>query len=136
VAAALPPSRRLTLVELDPRLARVLAVRFPHAQVICGDAVDFLSRGRGAEIDVLLSNLPAAVNEVVVELLPRLPFRTAVLALGQAAVVPPIPSSASEDVGTAAAAGLFWEDRGLLAGTDFRPVQPAPSRLVRVRRRG
>ena len=112
VAAALPPSVSLTLVELDPRYAAELRRRFPGAAVVEGDALELAAR---LPCDVLLGNLPHDVTDRLLPLLPRLEFRTAVLSTSPDAV-PPLP----------------WTEVTRTSGADFVPFQPAESRIVRI----
>jgi 16S rRNA A1518/A1519 N6-dimethyltransferase RsmA/KsgA/DIM1 with predicted DNA glycosylase/AP lyase activity len=81
VARELPRSRSLTLVELDDRLFGYLRQNVPHANVVQGDALEIIST---MSFDVLIGNLPHMVTESLLKMIPRLSFRTAVLAVGEA----------------------------------------------------
>jgi 16S rRNA A1518/A1519 N6-dimethyltransferase RsmA/KsgA/DIM1 with predicted DNA glycosylase/AP lyase activity len=114
VAAALPPCASLTLVELDPRYAAELRRRFPGAVVVEGDA---LVVAEDLPCDVLLGNLPHDVTDRLLPMLPRLPFRTAVLSVGEH--TDPVP-------------GFGWTEITTTSGEDFVPPQPVVSRIVRI----
>src|ERR1700733_9357298 len=81
VARELPRSRSLTLVELDDRLLVHLRQNVPHAKIVQGDALEII---RTMPFNVLIGNLPHAVTESLLKILPALSFRTAVLAVGEA----------------------------------------------------
>ena len=53
VAGHLPPSRSLTVVELDARFTEILKKNVPQARVIQGDALTVITR---LQCDVLISN--------------------------------------------------------------------------------
>lgn len=121
VAAWVPECRTLTVVELDERLVELLRENVPRARVVQGDALELVQQ---IPCDVLLSNLPTVVTEALIrDVLPRLSFRTAVLAVGQATDLASLgPGYSCSEVAT-------------ITGEDFRPPQPSISRLVRVSRR-
>jgi 16S rRNA A1518/A1519 N6-dimethyltransferase RsmA/KsgA/DIM1 with predicted DNA glycosylase/AP lyase activity len=117
VARALPRSRSLTVVELDKRLIGFLRQNVPHAKVLQGDALEII---RSISFDVLIGNLPNAVTESLLMLMPSLPFRTAILAVGE-----------STDLDKLGAA-FTWSEITRITGDDFLPPQPSVSRIVRV----
>jgi 16S rRNA A1518/A1519 N6-dimethyltransferase RsmA/KsgA/DIM1 with predicted DNA glycosylase/AP lyase activity len=119
VARCLPPCASLTLVELDPRFAARLREAFPAARVIEGDA---LAAVRELESDVLVGNLPHAVTDRLLAILPELPFRTAVLSASPAAPL------------DALGPGFAWSEVTTTTGDDFVPPQPSISRIVRITR--
>ena len=119
VARHIPPCRSLTLVELDPALARDLTTAFPHARVIEADAVAALPT---LTVDVLLTNLPHYLTAAIIDVVADLPFRVAVMAVradGEVAV--PAALRATEVVH--------------LDADDFSPPQPFTSTVIRVVRR-
>lgn len=120
VARHVPTCRSLTVVELDARLISALRREVPRAEVIQGDA---LQLARTLPHDVLIGNLPNAVTEVLVDVLPKLPFRTAVLAVGQRTDFSRVGSTFDIDEVTT------------ITGDDFSPPQPSTSRIVRLARR-
>lgn len=117
VARVLPASRSLTVIELDARFFKFLRENVPHATVIQADAMEMIP---AASSDVLIANLPHAVTESLIRLLPRLPFRTAVMAMSEATDL--------DQLGPAFA----WSEVTLITGDDFAPPQPSVSRVVRV----
>jgi 16S rRNA A1518/A1519 N6-dimethyltransferase RsmA/KsgA/DIM1 with predicted DNA glycosylase/AP lyase activity len=117
VARALPKSRSLTVVELDQRLTGFLRENVPHARVLQGDALEII---QGISFDVLISNLPHAVTESLLRLLPALSFRTAVLSVGESASLDSLGS------------GFSWSEVTRTTGQDFLPPQPSVSRIVKV----
>jgi 16S rRNA A1518/A1519 N6-dimethyltransferase RsmA/KsgA/DIM1 with predicted DNA glycosylase/AP lyase activity len=76
VARALPPCASLTLIELDGRFTDIIRANVPNAHVIQGDGLALL---QSIICDVLLSNLPTSLTESLIDLLPSIPFRTAVI---------------------------------------------------------
>ena len=116
VARHIPPCRSLTLVELDPALARDLAAAFPYGQVIQADAVVTLP---ALTFDVLLTNLPHYLTPAALEILAAMPFRVAVLAV-------------RADVELAVPPVLRATEVVPLHATDFTPTQPFASRVIRV----
>jgi 16S rRNA A1518/A1519 N6-dimethyltransferase RsmA/KsgA/DIM1 with predicted DNA glycosylase/AP lyase activity len=117
VARVLPPSRSLTVIELDVRFIRFLRENVPHAMVLQGDALEII---QGISFDVLIGNLPHAVTESLIRLLPRLSFRTAVMAVSE--------STDLDQLGSA----FSWSEVTRITGDDFAPSQPSVSRVVRV----
>jgi 16S rRNA A1518/A1519 N6-dimethyltransferase RsmA/KsgA/DIM1 with predicted DNA glycosylase/AP lyase activity len=119
VAECVPSCQRLTVIEYDINLVPCLRKRVPHAQVIQGDALVFLPTLR---CDVLLSNLPSRLTAPLVDLLPRLGFRLAVITV----------SSIDE---LAALERVFEiESVTVLEPDDFRPRQSARAEIARVAR--
>jgi methylase of polypeptide subunit release factors len=117
VARALPESRSLTLVELDAKFIEFLRENVPHATVLQGDALEIVKR---ASFDVLIGNLPHAVTESLLKLIPGLSFRTAVLSVGESTDLDSLNS------------GFSWSEVTRTTGDDFLPPQQSVSRLVRV----
>ena len=117
VARALPQCKSLTVVELDERLTGFLRQNVPHATVLQGEALNLVQT---LSFDVLIGNLPYAVTESLLELMPRLPFRVAVLVVSE---------SADLDV---LGRGFSWSEVTRTTGDDFLPPQPSVSRIVRV----
>jgi hypothetical protein len=117
VARAIPKSRSLTVVELDKRLIGFLRQNVPHATVLQGDALEII---RSISFDVLIGNLPNAVTESLLMLMPGLSFRTAVLTVGE--------STDLDKLGPA----FSWSEVTRITGDDFLPPQPSVSRIVRV----
>jgi 16S rRNA A1518/A1519 N6-dimethyltransferase RsmA/KsgA/DIM1 with predicted DNA glycosylase/AP lyase activity len=121
VARALPHCGSLTVVELDGRLIGRLRENVPDARIIHGDALAVI---REVTCDVLISNLPNKITESLLDVLPEIPFRTAVLTVGKSADL--------------AGMGQTFEcaEVTTISGSDFVPPQPGASRIVRVTRRG
>jgi hypothetical protein len=117
VARALPKSRSLTVAELDKRLIGFLRQNVPHAKVLQGDALEIIQE---VPFDVLIGNLPNAVTESLLELVPGLSFRTAILAIGE--------STDLDQLGCA----FSWSEVTRITGDDFLPPQPSVSRIVKV----
>ena len=117
VARELPRARSLTVVEFDSRLLRFLQRNVPYAQVIHGDALKIVST---ISFDVLIGNLPHRVTESLLEILPRLSFRTAVLSVGESADLDRLRP------------GLIWSEVATITGDDFLPPQSGISRLIKV----
>jgi 16S rRNA A1518/A1519 N6-dimethyltransferase RsmA/KsgA/DIM1 with predicted DNA glycosylase/AP lyase activity len=117
VARALPRSRSLTVVELDDRLLAHLRRNVPHANVVQGDALEIIST---MSFDVLIGNLPHRVTEALLQVMPALSFRTAVLAVGE-----------TTDLGQLGTA-FSWSEVTRITGNDFVPPQSGVSRIVRV----
>jgi 16S rRNA A1518/A1519 N6-dimethyltransferase RsmA/KsgA/DIM1 with predicted DNA glycosylase/AP lyase activity len=117
VARVLPPCRSLTVVELDSRLIGYLRENVPHASVVQGDALEVIQH---ASFDVLIGNLPHAVTDSLLKLLPGLSFRTAVMAVST--------SSDLDQLGPA----FSWSEVTRITGDDFVPPQASVSRIVRV----
>jgi 16S rRNA A1518/A1519 N6-dimethyltransferase RsmA/KsgA/DIM1 with predicted DNA glycosylase/AP lyase activity len=121
VARALPESRSLTVVELDGRLIGPLRQNVPRAKVIQGDALEIVQT---ISFDVLIGNLPHAVTESLLKLIPSLAFRTAILAVGE--------STDLDSLGS----GFSWSEVARITGDDFVPPQVSVSRIVRLGRTG
>jgi hypothetical protein len=117
VARELPESRSLAVAELDERLIGFLQQNVPHAKILQGDALEIVQK---VSFDVLISNLPNSVTESLLKLLPRLSFRTAVLAVGE--------SASLDQLGH----GFSWSEITRITGSDFLPPQPSVSRIVKV----
>ena len=117
VARELPRARSLTVVEFDSRLLRFLQRNVPDAHVIHGDALKVVST---MSFDVLIGNLPHRVTESLLEILPRLSFRTAVLSVGESADLDRLRP------------GLIWSEVATITGDDFLPPQSSISRLIKV----
>ena len=120
VAATLPPCR-LTLVELEPRLARSLRKRFPNATVLQEDALVVLER---LQADVILSNLPHALTTDILKILSRKTFKQALVAV-----------HAEDDVAALSRllAGRYRLESVLtLEKVDFTPTQPFRSLVLKV----
>jgi 16S rRNA A1518/A1519 N6-dimethyltransferase RsmA/KsgA/DIM1 with predicted DNA glycosylase/AP lyase activity len=117
VARKLPVSRSLTVIEFDERLIGFLRQNVPHANVMQGNALEIIQR---VWFDVLIGNLPHAVTESLLKLMPRLSFRSAVLAVGE--------STDLDQLGSA----FSWSEVTRITGDDFLPPQPSVSRIVKV----
>jgi predicted O-methyltransferase YrrM len=117
VARALPKSRSLTVIELDERLIGFLRQNVPHAKVLQGDALEIIE---SFSFDVLIGNLPNTITESLLKLMPRLSFRTAVLAVGESTDLDQLGSTFS------------WSEITRISGGDFLPPQSTVSRIVRV----
>lgn len=117
VARALSRSRSLTVIELDERFIESLSRNVPHARVLHGDALEII---QGASFDVLIGNLPHAVTESLLKLMPSLSFRTAVLSVAESADL--------DSLGP----GFSWTEVTRTTGEDFLPPQPGVSRIVKV----
>ncbi len=121
VARVLPPSASLTLVELDTRFSDLLSRNVPHATIMHGDALELLPQ---LPCDVLISNMPREPTERLLRILSELPsIRTAIIATGVAPDLAGVQTSFRTSVVTE------------ISGDDFRPPQPAVSRLVCLSRR-
>jgi predicted O-methyltransferase YrrM len=119
VAKVLPRAASLTLIELDERFTDILRSNVPHATVIQGDALAII---QNIPCDVLLSNLPRVPTKKVIELLPQLAVRTAVVATGERPNLDALRGYFTSEVVTSA------------GGTDFRPPQPVRTLLVKLSR--
>jgi 16S rRNA A1518/A1519 N6-dimethyltransferase RsmA/KsgA/DIM1 with predicted DNA glycosylase/AP lyase activity len=117
VARMVPANASLTAIELDDRLLPTLRKNVPEARVIQGDALRILPE---TPCDVLLGNLPNAVTERLLDLLPNLSFRTAVLAIAGDTVLKRISRQ------------FTIEEITTLEGDDFEPPQASRSRLVKI----
>ncbi|GAA4891023.1 rRNA adenine N-6-methyltransferase family protein [Saccharopolyspora cebuensis] len=119
VARTMPPCQSLTVVEFDRNLIDHLRRNVPHANVIHGDG---LRAARDMAFDVLVSNLPNLVTESLIDILPELSFRVAVMAVGEHADLGRLPAE------------FKVTEVATISGTDFRPAQPSVSRIVKVAR--
>jgi hypothetical protein len=117
VARVLPKSRSLTVVELDERFTEFLRRTVPHAKVMQGNALEIIQR---ISFDVLIGNLPYAVTESLLKLIPRLSFRTAILSVWESADLDSLGPEFS------------WSEVTRTTGDDFIPPQPSVSRVVKV----
>ena len=117
VARELPRSRSLTVIEFDRRLLGFLQRNVPDARLIHGDALELI---RAISFDVLIGNLPHRVTESLIEILPSLSFRTAVLSVGE--------SLDLDRLGR----GFSWSEVTRTTGDDFLPPQAVVSRIVRI----
>jgi 16S rRNA A1518/A1519 N6-dimethyltransferase RsmA/KsgA/DIM1 with predicted DNA glycosylase/AP lyase activity len=120
VASHLPPSRSLTLVELDARFTEILKKDVPQARVIQDDALAVITR---LQCDVLISNLPSSITQKVIEKLPELSVRTVVMATGD--------NNSFENVRN------YYSREFVVSvgGDDFKPPQPAQSHIIKLTRR-
>lgn len=119
VARHMPPCKTLTVIEFDRRLIDILRANAPNANVIHGEALDLVQR---VPFDVLIGNLPNVITESLIEMLPNLSFRTAVLAVGENAKLDRLPTD------------FEIAEVTTISGEDFRPSQPTVSRIVKVTR--
>ena len=117
VARKLPMSRSLTVIEFDERLIGFLRQNVPHAKVMQGNALEIIQR---LSFDVLIGNLPNVVTESLLKLIPRLSFRTAILAVSE--------STDLDQLGRA----FSWSEVTRISGDDFLPPQPSVSRIMKV----
>jgi len=120
VAAFVPPSASLTLIELDERMIPILTKRFPTARVLHGDALSLLPE---LDCDVLLSNLPGELTPELLAQLASLTCRIAVVAVGEVADADFL------------AGQVDVEKLAVLEPDDFTPAQPRSSELLRIVRR-
>jgi len=119
VARHLPSCRSLTLIELDRRLIEQLRHTVPHAVVIQGDALALLD---SLSVDVLVSNLPNRTTADLLEMLPALELRTAIVTMSEVSAREPAPP------------GYVAELVTTIGGDDFSPPQPSTSTVVRLTR--
>lgn len=117
VARSLPECESLTVVELDDRLVALLRKNAPRAHVVRGDALRVI---REIPCDVLISNLPNGVTESLLDILPEISFRTAVITVGGSADLDRLRPA------------FNWSEVTTISGDDFVPPQAAISRVVRV----
>jgi hypothetical protein len=89
----------------------------PHAKVLQGDALEIIQK---VSFDVLIGNLPNAVTESLLELVPGLSFRIAILAIGESADLNQLGGAFS------------WSEVTRITGDDFLPPQRSVSRIVKV----
>lgn len=118
VAREFPPCAQLTLVELDGRLIEPLRTAVPAADVRQGDALELLHI---ILFDVLISNLPHQVTLSVLDILPVLDFRTALITVGEGA-----------DLSQLTSAGLQHTVVTRIGGSDFSPPQESIAQVVKV----
>ena len=95
----------------------IFAENVPHANVVQGDALEII---RLMSFDVLIGNLPNAVTESLLRLIPELTFRVAVLAVGESTDLDQLEPRFS------------WAEVATVTGDDFVPPQLSVSRIVRV----
>lgn len=120
VARSIPTYGSLTVVELDDRLLEHLRSSVPGANVIQGDGLRVV---RENSFDVLFSNMPNDVTESLIDVLPELSFRVAVVAVGEDSNIDRLLSEFEVTEVTRT------------TGDDFRPSMPSTSRIIRVARR-
>lgn len=120
VARMVPTCRTLTVIELDERLIPALRRSVRHAAVLNQDGIAVLA-SRQVQADVILSNLPSRVTPSLIELLPQLQFRTAVVTAGSRESFAAFPESGVEYLTS-------------LSATDFIPPQAGESQVFVVRR--
>ena len=121
VAEHIPVCQSLTVIEYDGNLIPHLRKRVPRAHVIQGDAVRILPTVR---CDVLLSNLPWRLTPTLVELLPSLDFRVALVTVSSMDKMLPLEDSFMLELVT------------MLEPDDFWPRQTARAAVVRIVRTG
>lgn len=119
VAERVPICQSLTVIEYDANLTPHLRRRVPHAQILQGDVLAILPTVR---CDVLLSNLPSRLTSNIVELLPRLDFRVALVTVPFIDKLAPLEASFALEAVT------------VLEPDDFWPRQVARAEIVKVRR--
>ena len=119
VAEYIPACERLTVIEYDRNLIPYLRKRVPRARVIQGDALRILPT---VHCNVLLSNLPWRLTPALVELLPRLEFRVALVAVSSIDKLALLNSS------------FVLEAVTVLEPDDFRPRQMVKTAVVRITR--
>ena len=119
VAEHIPLCQGLTVIEYDVNLIPHLRKSVPHAQVIQGDALSTLAT---VPCDVLLSNLPSRLTPTLVELLPSLDFRVALVTVSSIDKLVQLDDS------------FMLEAVMVLEPDDFRPRQMARAVIVRVTR--
>lgn len=120
IAKEVPQSATLTVVELDVRLTDILQQKLPDATIMQGDGLGLI---RELPCDVLIGSLPNSATESLLEILPELAFRTAVLAVGEATDLDRLNES------------FTWSEITTITGDDFSPPQPEVSRLIKIVRR-
>jgi 16S rRNA A1518/A1519 N6-dimethyltransferase RsmA/KsgA/DIM1 with predicted DNA glycosylase/AP lyase activity len=119
VARYFPPSRSLTLVELDARFTEILKKNVPQARVIQGDALTVITE---LPCDVLISNLPSSITQKVIEKLPEMSARTVVMATGD--------NNSFEKI----CKYYSCEFVVSIGGDDFQPPQPVQSHIIKLTR--
>ena len=105
------------MIELDERLIGLLRQNAPYAKVLQGDALEVI---HGTSFDVLIGNLPHAVTESLLKLMPSLSFRTVILSVAESADLDSLSP------------GFLWSEVTRTTGDDFLPPQPSVSRIVKV----
>ncbi|MGH3854449.1 MAG: rRNA adenine N-6-methyltransferase family protein [Pseudonocardiaceae bacterium] len=116
VAEHVPVCRSLTVIEYDSGLIPHLRNRLPHARAIQGDAFAVLPTVR---LDVLVSNLPSTLTPALVELLPRLDFRVALVTVPSIDSLAPLKDS------------FTLEEIAVLEPDDFWPRQAVRAEIYR-----
>jgi 16S rRNA A1518/A1519 N6-dimethyltransferase RsmA/KsgA/DIM1 with predicted DNA glycosylase/AP lyase activity len=117
VAEQVPACRSLTVIEYDIALIPHLQKRLPRARVIQGDAFVSLPTVR---CDVLMSNLPSRLTPGLIELLPTLDFRVALITVPSIDELAPLEGS------------FGCEPVTVLEPEDFWPPQATRAEIVRV----
>lgn len=120
VAEHIPVCERLTVIEYDGNLIPHLRKRVPRAHVIQGDALFILPTVR---CDVLLSNLPWRLTPTLVEVLPTLDFRVALVTV-----------SSIDKLASLNGSFFMLEAVTVLEPDDFRPRQMASATVVKITR--
>jgi 16S rRNA A1518/A1519 N6-dimethyltransferase RsmA/KsgA/DIM1 with predicted DNA glycosylase/AP lyase activity len=119
VAEHVPVCQSLTVIEYDVNLIPHLRKRVPHARVIQDDALQILPTLR---CDVLLSNLPSKLTSTLIELLPSLEFRVALVTVS------------SIDKLVSLEGSFMFETVSVLEPDDFWPRQAERAMVVRITR--
>lgn len=125
VARMLPQDVCLTLVELDPRLCRILrrmCASRPESHVVEGDAIAWTAVHH---VDGLVCNLPWTLDEPLLEVLATLDEKDLPRALVMAAD-PRLTAARAQRL----CPRLDVRDQGLLDAEAFWPPQAEPSRLL------
>lgn len=142
VSARVPAAVPLRLVELDPRLCRVLRARLsrrPRTRVTCGDAFAVLDRALSSRARASHADRPAGRPEL--RILANLPFDLTDRLLDALACAPrgsygrAVVAVAASDRADDRGGRLVVEPVCDLPGACFRPRQPFDSRAVLVRPR-
>ncbi len=116
----LPADAQITSLELDEQVGALLEQLAPeHVEVIVGDGLDYIEN---RPFDVLISSIPTELaEEVIRNQLPRLSWRTAIVAIE--------PDTTLDDLRT------LYECVEVVAtaqGDDYHPFQPCVSRFIRL----
>lgn len=117
VAKHFPPSKSLTLIDLDPDLVKILRYQFPGIQVLEVDALKALAE---LPCDILVSNLPFFLTDGILAFLAEKQFKRAVM------------SVRADDVFDSFAGKLSITTIATLVEEDFFPRQPFPSKVILV----
>ena len=120
MARHIPSVKRLSLAELEERLAETLRNEFSNREditVYCEDAIGWLVNN---DFDVLFSNLPSCLTEDVLNQLANKAFRIAVLSASQSDMLDEWRSVFDID------------DIETNSGDDFYPPQPFASKVIRI----